>query len=289
MISLRKLGAAAFLLLGTLWGSGGAQAGTVILEGSDAIGFHCPLGQTGACTYRDQVWSAIGGADARPIAVIGTNVTGTPTGSSTHTVDDFSTLAAAGSLNSYVAVYFLAAFGCCDADTSQIISASNQAAILAYLAAGGTVMIENYDGIAAWDFAVGAGGAGAAHTAGVGGALTGPGCTDSEAVNATGLTNGFTQPPALGCWTHQAYQNDFFGPLGFTKCFFDSDPAFAADNPGTGTYCSLLSNGNTVTGDQNGGAVPEPGTLALFGVGLVGFVVMRRHWARRILPTGGIA
>src|SRR5690242_4888317 len=120
MFSLRKLGAAAFLLLGAVWSSGSAQAGTVILEGSDAIGFHCPLGQVGACTYRDQVWSAIGGADARPIAVIGTNVNNTATGSGTHAVSDFSTLAAAGSLSSYVAVYFLAAFGCCDADTSQI-------------------------------------------------------------------------------------------------------------------------------------------------------------------------
>src|SRR5437868_9323682 len=51
-------------------------AGTVILEGSDSIGFHCPLGQTAACNYRDQTFSAIGAADARPIAVVGLNVLG---------------------------------------------------------------------------------------------------------------------------------------------------------------------------------------------------------------------
>ena len=73
-----------------------AAHATLILEGSDAIGFHCPGGQAGACTYRDQVWSAIGGASPLPIAVIGTNVTGTPTGSTTHPVDDFATVAAAG-------------------------------------------------------------------------------------------------------------------------------------------------------------------------------------------------
>lgn len=273
MISLRKLGAAAFLLFGTLWGSGGAQAGTVILEGSDAIGFHCPLANAGACTYRDQAFSAIGGADARSIAVFGDTVTGAATTSGTHAVTDFASVAAAGSLNNYVALYFLAGSGCCEENDGLVTAPGAAAAIAAYLAAGGTVMIENYIGGAAWDFAVGAGGVGNAHVAGVGGGVPSSlNCSDGETVTASGLTNGFTQPPVMSCWTHQAYDTAFFGALGFTKCYFNSPTGLGVDGD-----CSLLANGNTVTGGGNG-SVPEPGTLALFGVGLVGFVVMRRRW-----------
>jgi hypothetical protein len=256
-----------------------AQAGTVILEGSDAIGFHCAEGQSGGCAYRDQVWSAIGGADPRPIAVFGNTVTGSPVTSLTHPVADFATVAAAGPLSNYVAAYFLATDGCCTENDSLITASGAQTAVAAYLAAGGTVMIENYIGGSAWDFAVGtSGGNGLANTAGFGATLGGPGCSDGETVTATGTANGFTQPPAIDCWTHQAYNEPFFNTLGFTKSFFDSDPAFAADNPGFGPFSSLLSDGNTVTG--GGGGVPEPTTITLFGMGLLGLsLALRRRSA----------
>ena len=43
-------------------------AGTVILEGSDSIGLHCPIGNASACAYADQTWSAIGLGLAPPFA-----------------------------------------------------------------------------------------------------------------------------------------------------------------------------------------------------------------------------
>src|SRR2546430_2273317 len=109
------LGTTALALIVSGMAAAPAQAGTIILEGSDAIGFHCNAGgDVGACTYRDQVWTAIGGVDARPIAVIGIDGTfGNVTTSGTHPVSDFLTVSAAGSLSQYVALYFLAAAGCC--------------------------------------------------------------------------------------------------------------------------------------------------------------------------------
>jgi len=260
------------LVVGVVLGTGQmvqpAHAGTIILEGSDAIGFHSTIGDPGAITYRDQVWTAIVTTDLRPIAVFGSGTFG-PVGSGTHPIVQFNlgpgSVPAAGPLSGYVALYFLAGGGCCTEDDSLIVG--NEAAVGAYLAAGGTVMIEDYDGAAAWDFTVGASGAGFFNVAGFGGARPGPGCTDGETVTAEGLANGFTQPPVLGCWTHQAYDQSFFGPLGFTHNFFDADPAFAASNPGTGPYSSLLSTGVTATVS---GQVPEPGTLFLLGTGLVG-------------------
>jgi hypothetical protein len=81
-------------------------------------------------------------------------------------------------------------------DDSLITAPGAAAAVSTYLAAGGTVMIADYIGGAAWDFAVGTGGLGNAHVIGVGGGA-GPGtiCDDGETVTAAGLANGFTQPP----------------------------------------------------------------------------------------------
>lgn len=257
------------MMVMVIWG-GPAWAGTIILEGSDAIGFHSnSVPSAGA--YRDQVWTAIGGADPRPIAVIGGPVVAGVLISGTHAISRFTTTAAAGALGNYVALYFLAGGGCCSEDDT--LPAGNEAAISAYLAAGGTVMIEDYTGGAAWDFAVGTGGLGNAHVGGVGGGRPGPSCDDGETVTADGILNGFTQPSLLGCWTHQGYDQSFFAPLGFTHSFFDSPPAYAASNPGIGPWSSLLSSGFTVTG--GGGTVPEPSTLLLLGSGLVGLAAWR--------------
>jgi hypothetical protein len=255
-----------------------AAKGTVILEGSDAIGFHSNINGS-AAAYRDQTFIALGGSDPRNIAVVGQGSFGAIV-SGTHAITDFAdlgALAGSGPFSKYAAIYILGNGGCCNSGTSYI--AGQQAALSAYVNAGGTVEIGNYDGNSAWDFLTG-GSNNSLNVAGIGGALGGPGCTDGETVSATGLANGFTQPGSLGCWTHQAYSMPYFATLGFTKSFFDSDPAFAATNPGYGPFSSLLSNGNTITG---GGNVPEPATWALMVIGFGGLGAAMR--SRRKLAT----
>jgi hypothetical protein len=107
---------------------------------------------------------------------------------------------------------------------------------------------------------------------GVGG---GPGCTDGETVNANGLAKGFTQPAVLGCWTHQAYQNSYWLPLGYIS-LIDSDPAYTFGD-GTHVGSSFLVLGGTL-GAPIG--TPEPATLALFGFGLLGLGALRRRKAQ---------
>jgi hypothetical protein len=262
---MRTLGlAAAAAALTVALNATPARAGTFIIEGSDAIGFHAPLGQAGAQTYAAQFFNAIGGADPRKIAVIGTNVTNTPTSSyGGHAVLDFATVAGAGSLNNYVAVYFLAGSGCCSEDDSLITAAGAQTAVSNYLAAGGTVAVENYIGGAAWDFAfnggAGAGGAGNAHVAGVSGGNPGSFFSDDgELVTATGTANGFTQPPVLGNWDHQAYDKSYFQGLGFVNTFFSSD----ANNFGPDNAAALMGTGTTAS------ATPEPASVVLACVGI---------------------
>ncbi|GEM_PF-6396147 len=254
------------IALASVFAASTAQA-TVILEGSDAIGFHSAF-DAAAASYRDQAFSAIGGNDARSIAFIGDSLNGIV--SNTHAISKFSSVADAGNLSQYVAVYFEAGGGCCSANDSLVSSAAAKTAVSSYLASGGTIMIGNYTGGAEWDFAVGSVGGANGHVQGYAGGLGGVGCSDNELVTASGVQNGFTQPPVLGCWTHQAYdQAGYFAALGFTKSYFDAGSDYM---PG---FSSLLSNGNTVTGD-----LPEPGSLALLGLGLAGFAAVRRVRAK---------
>lgn len=257
------LGSAGFAAVAAIGAATPAQAaGTVILEGSDAIGYHCSSGQAGACLYMNQTWHAIGGSDPRPIAVVGTTTFGTgpiTAGSVAHTISLMTDLSGAGALANYSALYFIAGHGCCSSDPGDM--AGRQADVAAYVGAGGTVEIANYDGNAGWDFLVGGSGNGAFVT-GVG--------SDSEVVTADGLLNGFTQPPPLSTWSHQAYLLSHFAALGFTHNFY----SYSA-NP---LYGMLISTGLTITGS---GAVPEPATwgLMMMGFGGLGAVLRsrRRH------------
>ncbi len=266
--------AAALLSIGALVQP--AQA-TIILEGSDAIGYHSFPGDVDAIAYRDQVWTALGGSDSRSIAVIGADpVSAGAIISGTHAITRFQTTGAAGDLSNYAAVYFLAGGGCCFEDNTLVDDASEKAAVSTYLGAGGTVMIEDYVGGAEWDFALGTSGGAVSHVAGytpAGGAGGSTG-SDHETVTADGLLNGFTQPSPMSYWTHQAYDNAFFGALGFTTSYFTA----GTDVHGDG-WSALLSNGKTVTGVDN--STPEPGSLVLLGLGLAGIGFARRRKASK--------
>jgi len=245
-------------------------AGTVILEGSDAIEFHCAeFNVAGACTYAGQVWKALDGASGKHIAVIeGNDPIALASYGSGVTIDNFTSVAAAlaaggGSLNGFAAVYFEGD----DTDNegpegdTAISAAGAVSTIQTYLGAGGTVMIEDYDGGAAFGPIVGRSG-----TTGI----NNGGCSDGETVTALGTTNGFTQPPVLGCWEHQGYDESVFGPLGFTLSFFDA----ASDEGGKG-FSGLLSTGVTLSAPT-----PEPSTFMLLGFGLAAAGIIGRKRVR---------
>jgi len=287
MISLRKLGAAALLLGAMVWNSGHAQAaaGFVSLEGSDATALHFDS------VYTPELFKYLQGGSALPVLVYNPagaiNLSSITGGVATVDVTSLTGL----TLSNYSALYIESPGGCCQADNTALNGFG--AAVSAFVAAGGNLSIENYVG-GTYDGVVPGGAApfGAIEGFGVnnGGVGGGPSCTDGELVTAFGASKGFSQPPIDGCWSHQAYENSYWSPLGYQCIMASATDASTGGfgftfGDGTQSGCSFDVLGGTL--GSTGGSVPEPGTLAIFGAGLVGVVVMRRRWVRYMLSAEG--
>jgi PEP-CTERM motif len=249
------------------------NAKTLVLEGSDASTFHGS--QPGGDTYTDQLLSFLREGSSKPVAVL-------------QSVDDLASAdpgavvylnSLAGlSTNDYSALYIMAIGGCCSQNLAGASAFATE--IGAFYAAGGSVAIQNYTG-GDWSFVdaiLATPPAGTVRGFSTGGG--GPGCTDGEVFNAQGILKGFTQPPALGCWEHQAYDNDYFVTQLKFLSLVDSDPAYGFTNGGSAFLAlggGLGDPGCTNPAGCDPDLVPEPTTLGLLGASLIGFVGSRRR------------
>ena len=262
---LRKLigGLATALLFST-----GASAGTIALEGSDATALHEDA------TYVTQLFGYLKSDstfNTKPVLVIcddagGACVSSAPAGTVQIGITAFSALSQADLNANYSAVYISSPDTCCD---ERNLSAANQTKIKNFSDLGGSFAIQDYQGgnatLLGFD-------APSTEIAGHGGGLGGDSCWDSQIFLPSALAKGFTQPPVLGCWAHQAYDMDYFGTgpggQGFVS-LVDSGRSF--DSLGSGVFSSFLVKGGEL------GTVPVPATVLLAGLGLLGVLASRRR------------
>lgn len=243
-----------------------AQAKTLVLEGSDATSFHGA--QPGGPTYTTQLFSFLKGTSPYPVAVFGGTLPSAPAG--TVYLSNLSGL----STSSYSALYIESPYGCCDQNLTGAAAWALQ--INTFYTGGGSVAIQDYTG-GDWSFIdpilatppVSA-------TMGYQTAGGGNSCTDGE-VFTDALTKGFTQPPALGCWEHQAYSKSYYvGTLGFNS-LVDADPGYGIDASGKPAYSAMLALGGEL--GTVGAPVPVPAAAWLLGSGLLGLIGVARRKA----------
>jgi len=177
----------------------------IFLLGSDAVSFH------GDTAFASQLWAHLGASVAyiNDFGVGGARtVDGQP-------VTGFSSVPS--SLASFSALFFASPGTCCSdpaTDPSLGIQA-NSAAIASFVAGGGILVIEDFQGASAWDSILGFSSAS--------GITLGLGCSDPSVSTAAGIAAGFTGNGAGpntyvdGCFIHQAYNNAFFASQGFTS------------------------------------------------------------------------
>lgn len=103
------------------------------------------------------------------------------------------------------------------------------------------------------------------------------------------ITSAFLKGHSISGTTGIAFDGTFFYTDEIDQCAidkFDINGNYVSTTKLTGAaYClgedlSVNYAARTDTGGGGGTSVPEPGTLALFGAGLVGFAAIRRRWSR---------
>ena len=244
-----------------------ASTGLLILEGSDAQTFHSLQPYSGNFLNGMVTFS---NAPTLPIAIFGYNPVGTPTVGKVSLGGVMPSLATL--LASYSGLYLDEGSSCCSQPT---LSAGDASIVAAFLAAGRSVAIEDYQGGSQFDGIIGntGGGAGTAnsHVAGLGGGFSGIGsCFDGNIVapggSAYGLGSVGSAVPNIGCFGHQDYEASFFDAFGLTT-YIVSNPSLAAFNV-------VISNGG---GGLAAAVAPEPATMAILGAALAGLGVVRRR------------